>query len=138
MIVALLSQVAEMERSKIRERTAAGRAAAKASFEATGKTHKGKASLGRPEAANKAQVKAWRELNSASISQTARQFKISEATVKTIAAYKAIPFSASAFLIALYFDSPSSTSGISIKFIFVILNSQPSVSGYFDLYVLPR
>lgn len=82
MIVALLAQVAEMERSKIRERTAAGRAAAKASFEATGKTHKGKTLLGRPKAANQAQVKAWRELNSASISQTAKQFKISEATVK--------------------------------------------------------
>lgn len=82
MIVALLAQVAEMERSKIRERTAAGRAVAKASFEATGKTHKGKIRLGRPEAANQVQVKAWRELNSASISQTARQFKISEATVK--------------------------------------------------------
>lgn len=82
MIVALLAQVAEMERTKIRERTAAGLATAKASLKATGKTHKGKASLGRPKAANKVQVKAWRELNSASISQTAKQFKISEATVK--------------------------------------------------------
>jgi putative DNA-invertase from lambdoid prophage Rac len=82
MIVALLAQVAEMERSKIRERTAAGRVAAKASFEATGMTHKGKTLLGRPKAANQVQVKAWRELNSASISQTAKQFKISEATVK--------------------------------------------------------
>ncbi|HVK94674.1 MAG TPA: recombinase family protein, partial [Noviherbaspirillum sp.] len=48
LIVAVLAQVAEMERNRIRERTQAGREAAKASLAATGKTHRGKTSLGRP------------------------------------------------------------------------------------------
>lgn len=81
-ILAVLAQVADMERHKIRERTEAGRAAARAALEATGKTHRGKDSLGRPKAADGAAVVAWRRENAASIRETARHFDLSEATVK--------------------------------------------------------
>ena len=50
-IMAVLAQVAAMERRRIAERTAAGREAARASLSATGRTHRGKLSLGRPMAA---------------------------------------------------------------------------------------
>lgn len=82
LILAVLAQVAEMERRRIAERTAAGRKAARASLEATGRTHRGKESLGRPFAADAAAVREWRKANSASIAQTARQFSLSSATVK--------------------------------------------------------
>lgn len=82
LILAVLAQVAEMERRRIAERTAAGRKAARASLEATGKTHRGKVSLGRPFAANATEVQAWRKANNASIADTARQFDLSLATVK--------------------------------------------------------
>lgn len=82
LILAVLAQIADMERKRINERTAAGRATAKASLEATGKTHRGKVSLGRPMCGNPAQVRAWREANKASISATAAHFSLSTATVK--------------------------------------------------------
>lgn len=82
LILAVLAQVAEMERRRIAERTAAGRQAARAALEATGRTHRGKESLGRRFAANGAAVRAWREANRASIAQTAKQFGVSAATVK--------------------------------------------------------
>lgn len=82
LIVAVLAQVAEMEREKIRERTASGRDAAKASLAATGKTHRGKTSLGRPVLADASAVRAWRVENKASISATAKHFNLSDATVK--------------------------------------------------------
>jgi len=82
LILAVLAQVADLERRKIRERTEAGRRAARAALEATGKTHRGKDSLGRPKAADAAAVVAWRRENAASIKGTARQFRLSEATVK--------------------------------------------------------
>lgn len=81
-ILAVLAQVADMERQKIRERTQAGRDAARASLAATGRTHRGKESLGRPMANDAAAVAAWRKSNSASIKETARQFGLSDATVK--------------------------------------------------------
>ena len=81
-IVAVLAQVAEMERERIRERCEAGRIAAKASLAATGRTHRGKVSLGRPKAADAAAVAAWRRENGASIAATAAHFELSEATVK--------------------------------------------------------
>jgi len=81
-ILAVLAQVADMERHKIRERTEAGRAAARASLEATGKTHRGKDSLGRPKAQDAASVALWRRENAASIRQTADHFRLSLATVK--------------------------------------------------------
>jgi putative DNA-invertase from lambdoid prophage Rac len=82
LILAVLAQVAEMERRKIAERTAAGRQAARVALEATGKTHRGKESLGRRFSADAAAVRDWRKANSASIAQTARQFGLSQATVK--------------------------------------------------------
>lgn len=82
LIVAVLAQVADMERQRIKERCDAGRAAAKAALAATGKTHRGKASLGRPMAGDSVAVAAWRKENSASISATATHFGLSLATVK--------------------------------------------------------
>lgn len=82
LIIAVLAQVADMERQRIRERTAAGREVARASLAATGKTHKGKLSMGRPAAADAEAVKAWRKENSASIRETAEHFQLSDSTVK--------------------------------------------------------
>jgi putative DNA-invertase from lambdoid prophage Rac len=82
LILAVLAQVAAMERRRIRERTEAGRVAARVSLEATGKTHRGKESLGRPKAADGAAVALWRRENGGSISGTARHFGLSEATIK--------------------------------------------------------
>lgn len=81
-ILAVLAQVADMERHKIRERTEAGRAATRARLEAGGKTRRGKDSLGRPKAQDGFAVAAWRRDNGASIRQTAQQFGLSDATVK--------------------------------------------------------
>lgn len=82
LIVAVLAQLAEMERERIRERTTNGRDVAKASLAATGKTHRGKDSLGRPALADAATVSAWRTDNKASIATTAKQFNLSDSTVK--------------------------------------------------------
>jgi putative DNA-invertase from lambdoid prophage Rac len=81
-ILAVLAQVADLERRRITERTEAGRAAARASLGTTGRTHRGKESLGRPKAQDGAIVVAWRTENGASIKGTAQHFGISEATVK--------------------------------------------------------
>jgi putative DNA-invertase from lambdoid prophage Rac len=87
-ILAVLAQVADMERRKITERTQAGRVAARAALEATGLTHRGKESLGRPRALQGPEIAAWRRANGmtphepASISRTAAHFGVSEATVK--------------------------------------------------------
>ena len=81
-VLAVLAQIADLERLKISERTAAGRAAARASLAATGRTHRGKASLGRPKANDVSAVSAWRAKNGASIQATADRFGLSSATVK--------------------------------------------------------
>lgn len=81
LIVAVLAQIADMERERIRERCAAGRDAAREALARTGRTHRGKAGLGRSVAADAAQVRAWREANKATIRQTMEQFGISKATV---------------------------------------------------------
>lgn len=91
LIVAVLAQVADMERARIAERTSNGRTLAKASLEATGKTHRGKDSLGRPVKADGPAVKAWRVANMASIAQTATEFKLSESTVKRYCAACPLP-----------------------------------------------
>lgn len=80
-VVAVLAQVADMERRRIVERCENGRAAARAALAATGRTHHGKASLGRPKAADPAEVAQWRRENNASISQTGVRFGLSRATV---------------------------------------------------------
>ena len=82
LVVAVLAQMADMERQRIKERCDAGRAAAKVSLALTGKTHRGKASLGRPVAHDREAVLAWRRDNGASIAKTATHFGISTATVK--------------------------------------------------------
>lgn len=82
LVLAVLAQVADMERERIIERTANGRALAKQMLAATGRTHRGKESLGRPRKADAASVAAWRSANSASLSETAEHFTLSLATVK--------------------------------------------------------
>jgi putative DNA-invertase from lambdoid prophage Rac len=82
LIVAVLAQMAEIERNRIKERCDAGRVAARAALETTGRTHRGKVSLGRPMAADSSKVTAWRMANGASISQTAAHFEISHTSVK--------------------------------------------------------
>jgi putative DNA-invertase from lambdoid prophage Rac len=86
LIVAVLAQIADMERNRIKERCDAGREAARASLATTGKTHRGATGLGRRLAVHgqgisPADVAAWRQANGASISQTMAQFRISKATV---------------------------------------------------------
>jgi len=82
LIIAVLAQVADMERHRIAQRTQSGRDLAKVTHAATGKTHKGKDTLGRPAKADSATVKAWRTTNGKSISETAAHFQLSESTVK--------------------------------------------------------
>ncbi|AUW57082.1 resolvase [Sphingobium sp. SCG-1] len=88
LIIAVLAQIADMERGRIKERCDAGRSAARASIEATGRTHRGKVSMGRPKAADASTVALWRKENASSISKTAAQFGLSEATVKRYCAGK--------------------------------------------------
>ena len=82
LILAVLAQVADMERARINERTALGRQTARASLAATGFTQHGKTSLGRPMKADVTEVRQWRESNGASIAATAEKFGLSAATVK--------------------------------------------------------
>lgn len=81
LILAVLAQVADMERARIKDRCDAGRTAARAALRTTGLTHRGKISLGRPKASDPAAVVAWRKANSASIRETAGHFAISAPTV---------------------------------------------------------
>lgn len=82
LILAVLAQVADMERNRIRERCDAGRSAARAAMAATGRTHKGKHGLGRKPLDAGPEIAAWRETNGASIADTARHFGVSTASVK--------------------------------------------------------
>jgi putative DNA-invertase from lambdoid prophage Rac len=85
LILAVLAQVADMERQRIIERTESGRAKARESLAATGVTHRGKASLGRPRSVDPATIQAWRTQHGASIAATAAHFGCSVATVKRAA-----------------------------------------------------
>lgn len=82
LIVAVLAQVANMERDRITERCENGRRTAREALERTGKTHRGKAKFGRDFAADAGAVRNWRYENKASIAKTAAQFSISTSTVK--------------------------------------------------------
>jgi len=82
LIIAVLAQVADMERQRIRERTMAGREVARASLALNGKTHRGKDSLGRPAKYDAEVVREWRTNNNRSIRETAKHFNLSESTVK--------------------------------------------------------
>ena len=85
LVLALLAQLAEMERAKIIERTEAGRKLARETIASTGKTHRGKDSMGRPFETQPNEIVAWRTANKASIAETAQHFGISVATVKRAA-----------------------------------------------------
>lgn len=80
-IVAVLAQVANMERDRIRERCEDGRTKAREAIARTGLTHRGK-KFGRDFAADPAAVRKWRDDNRASIAQTAGHFGISKSSVK--------------------------------------------------------
>lgn len=80
LILALLAQVAQMERNRIVARTDAGRELAKQTLAATGKTHRGKASLGRPVQHDPQSIAA-RSWELGSITKTANELGVSEATV---------------------------------------------------------
>lgn len=82
LIIAVLAQMAAMERDRIRERTDAGRRAAIRSLQQFGKTHRGKESLGRPRACDPVELREWRATNNASVAITSRHFGISASTVK--------------------------------------------------------
>lgn len=87
LILAVLAQVADLERQRIAERTKAGREAARKALETTGRTRAGATSLGRPKAVNGPEIAKWRLANGpaphgASIRDTSRHFGLSEATVK--------------------------------------------------------
>ena len=92
LILAVLAQVADMERNRIKERTASGREKATLSLAQTGRTHRGKVSMGRPRGTvgkpgqgtlvNPAEVRAWRQSQSKSIAETAAHWGLSAASVK--------------------------------------------------------
>lgn len=82
LILAVLAQVADMERMRIIDRCESGRNLARDSLRATGLTHRGKPSLGRSKTMDPAVVTQWRRDNRASISETAKQFNLSTPTVK--------------------------------------------------------
>jgi putative DNA-invertase from lambdoid prophage Rac len=88
LILAVLAQVADMERRKIIERTAAGREVARALLAQGKPTQHGKASLGRPAGRVAGgqvvpqEVAEWRKVNSASIAATAQHWNLSTASVK--------------------------------------------------------
>jgi putative DNA-invertase from lambdoid prophage Rac len=71
-----------MEKARINERTAAGRLTAQEHLERTGKTHKGKLSMGRPHEKDPEMVRQWKLENKASLSQTAAHFDLSLSTIK--------------------------------------------------------
>lgn len=88
LILAVLAQVASMEKARINERTAAGRLTAQEHLKLHGKTHKGKLSMGRPLEGKPEEVKSWKMAQNASLSQTAKQFGLSLSTVKRYTAVK--------------------------------------------------
>lgn len=80
-VVAVLAQIADLERQRIKERCDAGREAAKEALRTTGLTHRGKRSLGRPVKADAHEVAAWRRTHCKSITETMAHFGLSKATV---------------------------------------------------------
>lgn len=82
LILAVLAQVASMERARIIERTEAGRKTAIEHLHRTGLTHRGKVSMGRPHERDPKEVAEWRRVNGASLSQTRDHFGLSLSTVK--------------------------------------------------------
>lgn len=81
-VVAVLAQIAQMERDRINERTRQGREVAKQLLASTGKTQHGATSIGRPSRVDLTAVRMWRNTQKASLSETARKFNVSVSTVK--------------------------------------------------------
>jgi putative DNA-invertase from lambdoid prophage Rac len=82
LILAVLAQVASMEKARINERTAAGRVTAQGLLAEGKLTQHGKASMGRPFEGKPEEVRSWKAANKASLSQTAKQFDLSLSTIK--------------------------------------------------------
>jgi putative DNA-invertase from lambdoid prophage Rac len=82
LLLTMLAQFAQMERTRIKARAEAGRAVARESLGRTGLTHRGKASLGRPVEHDARAIAAWRSDHQASIRTTAKHFGVSDSTVK--------------------------------------------------------
>lgn len=82
LILAVLAQVAAMERQRSTEGTKAGRNTARATLAALGETRRGKTSLGRRFEHEPSEVAAWRMASQASIAATAAHWDPSPATVK--------------------------------------------------------
>ena len=68
--------------NELEKYTSNGREVAKGSLAATSKTHWCKDCLGRPAKGEASAVQAWRIENKASIAATAKQFNLSDSTVK--------------------------------------------------------
>ena len=77
-----------MERKRIVERTQAGQDTAREHLRRTGKTHRGKVSMGRPFENDPVVVAKWRKEGNASIAVTAEHFGLSPSTVKRYCAPK--------------------------------------------------
>lgn len=82
LILAVLAQVASMEKARINERTAAGRLTARQLLAQGKLTQRGKRSMGRPHERDPEEVRQWKLENKASLSQTAAQFELSLSTIK--------------------------------------------------------
>lgn len=80
LVLTLLAQLAQMERNRIIARTDDGRERAKQALKETGRTHRGKVSLGRP-VQHDPQIIAARSWELGSITKTAEELGVSEATV---------------------------------------------------------
>ncbi|PXX46225.1 helix-turn-helix resolvase-like protein [Aquitalea magnusonii] len=81
LVLAVLAQVADMERLRIIERCESGRELAKSRLAETGKTHRGKTSLGRPKVSDEEKAPAIKLRESGmSFSQIAKELGISKAT----------------------------------------------------------
>lgn len=84
-ILAVLSQVAAMERERILERTKGGIELAKECIKATGKTHNGKGAFGAKKVVDDAAINAYRAQGH-SVVQTAKHFGCTPSTVYRVAA----------------------------------------------------
>jgi putative DNA-invertase from lambdoid prophage Rac len=82
----VMAGMAQIEKQRINERTAAGKELAKELLRTTGETQHGKLSMGRPKAADEAAVRAWKTANSASHAETAKHFGLSVSTVRRYSA----------------------------------------------------
>lgn len=79
-VLAVLAQVAAMERDRIKERTKGGIELAQECIKATGKTHNGKGAFGAPKRIDDAAINAYRA-EGYSVQETANHFGCGVATV---------------------------------------------------------